>query len=324
MWKKWLNDLRQALGLNSESSKPRKKRAQLSVETLEDRRVPAVLTVNSIADDVTADDGLVTRREAIAAANDDAQTDLGDQASGADTIVFDADVFGTPQTINLGEQLSITSELTIQGTGSDQLTIDAQQNSRSFLVSSDGISTISGLTITNGASGNGGGIRNEGTLTVQDSIITRNVVSGSNAGNDGGAIFNSGSLTVERSTLSDNQVTGRFGDGGAIEGRPNSVTVIRESTLSGNFAKDDGGAIETYGQLTIIDSTISGNTAEDGGGGVRLSATGGRNATVEIVNTTISGNQGGSGGGFQISNPGNSLALRNSTITGNISGGGGG
>lgn len=43
-------------------------------ELLEDRHLMAVLTVNSIADNTTSGDGLVTLREAIIAANTDGST----------------------------------------------------------------------------------------------------------------------------------------------------------------------------------------------------------------------------------------------------------
>src|SRR5213593_1455924 len=58
------------------------------LEPLEDRTAPAVLTVNSLLDNTTAGNGLVTLREAIPAANNDTTTDLGQTGSGADTIVF--------------------------------------------------------------------------------------------------------------------------------------------------------------------------------------------------------------------------------------------
>ena len=51
-------------------------------ERLETRALLSAITVNSLADNLTAGDGLVTLREAIAAANADTTTDLGETASG--------------------------------------------------------------------------------------------------------------------------------------------------------------------------------------------------------------------------------------------------
>ena len=66
----------------------------LQFEPLEDRQLLAVLTVNSLLDNTPAGDGLVTLREAIAAANADAATDLGHTGSGADMIQFAAGLSG--------------------------------------------------------------------------------------------------------------------------------------------------------------------------------------------------------------------------------------
>ena len=60
----------------------------------------AVITVNSIADDLVGD-GMVTLREAIQAANTDTSVDGSVAGSGADTILFDATLFASPQTITL-------------------------------------------------------------------------------------------------------------------------------------------------------------------------------------------------------------------------------
>ena len=69
----------------------RRKRVDLSgfyhhprVEVLEDRHLLAVLTVNSLVDNVIAGDGVVTLREAIIAANADTATDTGEEGNGAE------------------------------------------------------------------------------------------------------------------------------------------------------------------------------------------------------------------------------------------------
>ena len=93
-----------------------------AVELLEDRRVLATLMVNSAEDPGVGSDGLVTLREALAAANSDGTTDLMESASGADTIVFDPNVFALSRTIQLASgQLSINSDLSINGPGADLL-----------------------------------------------------------------------------------------------------------------------------------------------------------------------------------------------------------
>src|SRR5262245_39424620 len=85
-------------------------RCRPQVEALEDRAVPAVLTVTTLADTSDPDDGQLSLREAIAAAN---------AQDGDDTIDFS--VTGT---IKLGSALpSLSSNVTITGPGADQLTV---------------------------------------------------------------------------------------------------------------------------------------------------------------------------------------------------------
>ena len=89
-------------------------RRRLSFQTLEDRRMLAVITVDSLLDNTT-NDGLITLREATVAANNDAVADAteGTQAgSGADTIEFAPALDGGTITLILGE-LGITESLTI-------------------------------------------------------------------------------------------------------------------------------------------------------------------------------------------------------------------
>src|SRR5262249_35702142 len=71
------------------------------LEALEDRAVPAMITVTSLLDNTTGD-GQVTLREALQAAETDKSVDGSAAGSGADTIVFDPALFaGGPQTLKL-------------------------------------------------------------------------------------------------------------------------------------------------------------------------------------------------------------------------------
>ena len=92
------------------------------LERLEDRTVPAVITVTSAADNLTVDTQ-VTLREALQAANSDTSVDGSTAGSGADTIQFAGSLAG--QTITLGgTELLISSALTINGLGASQLSIN--------------------------------------------------------------------------------------------------------------------------------------------------------------------------------------------------------
>src|SRR5262249_26462404 len=140
-----------------------------------------------------------------------------------------------------------------------------------------------------------GTVYNEGTLLVQDSRITSNVVdvlAFSIAGDGGGGgIWNeAGTLTVTNSTIADNRAPGRgvvpgYSYGGGISNFGGSVTLIG-STLTGNSAST-GGGIYSSGPLTITASVISGNTARLGdGGGIVASGSG----PIAITGSTISDN----------------------------------
>ncbi|MEH2131420.1 MAG: hypothetical protein V7K86_12450 [Nostoc sp.] len=252
--------------------------------------------------------------------------------SGKDIINFSG-LFddGLAHTISLTSSgLSITDNLTIEGTNPSLLTIKDDTADRVFDIGKGVTAAINGLTITNsynGASG-GGAISNEGSLTLSNSIITGNTVYGNDNTPDiygilfakGGGIYNTGSLTVNYSTISGNQViTSSFDGGGGIY-NTGSLTV-NYSTINDNATLEgygNGGGIYNTGTLNLSNSTISGNYTKYGGG---IYNTG----SLTVDYSTISGNQAtsggeGSGGGiFSINSSIGSaiLTLNHSTITGN-------
>ena len=229
-------------------------RRRLLAEALEPRHLLATLTVNSDLDNTIVDDGLVTLREAIIAANTDATTDLGHTGSVADTIEFESTIFGLQKTIVLaGTQLTISSDLTINGPGADMLTIHGGGTSRVFAVNDgdrDTLATVSlnGMTISGGSlSGSGGGIFTRENLSISETHITGNAASSL-----GGGIFtNGGDLNVTSSTIEGNTAS----RGGGLATR---------TTSPGNST------LENAGQVTVLNSTISGNSATNRGGGVEV------------------------------------------------------
>ena len=151
-------------------------------------------------------------------------------AGGAETITFDKTVFKTARTINLnGTQLELsdtTGTETITGPRAG-VTVNAGGNSRVFQVDAGVTAAISGLTITGGSAyadsagnyGSGGGIENDGSLTVTDSTFTNNLASGGEyaapitgaitEGSAGGAIDSQGpSLTVTNCAFTSNEAVG--------------------------------------------------------------------------------------------------------------------
>jgi predicted outer membrane repeat protein len=115
---------------------------------------------------------------------------------------------------------------------------------------------LKNLVVADGYSANyGGGIANNGTLTVIESTF-----SGNSATPGGGGIVNVGSLTITDSAFSDNSATEA---GGSIANW--GTLTITNTTFSGNTATEGGGGIQNLGTLDIINSTFSGNSAAVGG-----------------------------------------------------------
>ena len=265
----------------------------------------ATITVTSLGDD-TVGDGEVTLREAILAANSDSSVDGSVAGNGPDEIVFAT----SPGTITLGGTAlpTISDELAITGPGASQLAVDASGLSRVFEIGAGTTVLISGLTVGTGyaAAANGGGIFNEGDLTLSQVLVSGNTASGG----DGGGIHNIGTLQVTESTITTN--SGLNGGGIFNEG----TLVITDSTLSDNFSdgtSGGGGLLNENGDLTVTRSTISGNGAVSGGG---VASSGGF-SVVTIANSTISGNDATNNGGG-ITNFGGSWTITHGTITGNL------
>ena len=220
----------------------------------------SALVVTTLADEVDCTDDVVSLREALLRANG---------SVGLDEITFAPELTNSgPATImmSLGEFV-ITDETTITGPGANQLTIDAQQNSRGIHVpAGDANVTLRGLTLTGGSTTDtdGGGIRflSTGTLTLQ-----RSTLSGNTTTQDGGGLYSKdGNVVIQDSTVSGNTAPGSSGDGGGIYLNSGALTV-ENSTVSGNSVGDDGGGLySAYASVTLQNSTITNNDADRAGG----------------------------------------------------------
>ena len=150
----------------------------------------------------------------------------------------------------------------------------------------------------------GGGVSNNGMLTITNSTFSKNTAS-----RRGGGIYSVGQLRVTNTTFSGNSAS----LGGAISSPNNQGTgEVTGSTFSGNRAEGDvvsqGGAIENQGALSVVNSTFSRNSAGGGGGianGGTATIIGGNTFTAELflTNDTFSGNSASlnNGGGGIIS-----------------------
>ena len=238
---------------------------------------------------------------------------LLDVVSQADAIGFNSDLFNLTQTITLtGGELLIppNTSFSINGRGSEKLTISGNNQSRVFNVSASAELLLDGLKIAGGRTlSGGGGIINYGTLTVSNSRID------GNTGNDGGGIFNnSGIVSVLNSSLNNN--TANDGKGGGIFSFNNAKLTLTNSIVSNNQASNNGGGIDVYNaDLALVSTSVTGNTAGSNGGGINLESNQGRN--VSFNNSVISNNSAAvNGGGIQSAG---SVSLSNTSIRSNSS-----
>ncbi len=253
--------------------------------------------VTSTSDVVNANDGVLTLREAINETNSQAGTDN----------IF----FAVNGTITLSSgQLNINSDLNIYGNGAPFVTISGNNASRVFNISS-GTVLLSGLTVANGnAVGiNGGGMYNDGILTVQFCTFSNN-----RATFNGGGMYNDGTVTVTSSAFSNNIASNSGNGGGGIYN--DGTATVTSSTFSGNSTLGVGGGIRNDGTLTVTGSTFSGNSASrifGGGGGIL------NNGTLTVSGSIFSDNSANNGSGilnFNTATVTSSVFQRNTAIRG--------
>jgi Right handed beta helix region len=249
---------------------------------------------------------------------------INNAAPRGDTITFATNVTGT---ITLAGELYINKDLTIKGPGAGKLAVSGNNRNRVIYIDFAGNVRISGLTITKGNDpgnfGEGGGIDNDGNLTLTKDVVRSNftggygggidnegtlkllgsTVKGNTAHKEGGGIYNDGILTVGRSTISGNEATTTGGGIYSYTELPGDgplKATITNSTISGNFVTSatgaGGGVYNEEGLTEIRNSTITNNWApEDQGSGVANNEGSFVDVTTRVSSTIIADNPGGFG-----------------------------
>jgi hypothetical protein len=281
--------------------------------------------------------------------------------AGDDIINFNLPGAG-PHVIDLTEALpNLNSNIAIINDRAGDETVTVRRSAatgtpsfRIFTVQPGTTVTIAGLTISDGevlgttGSALGGGVRNDGTLTMRNCTLNSNTAAGGTSGTglgaagQGGALYNSGTLTLTNCIFSGNVAGGGSGNGGqrggagqggALYSNGGTATLtgcaFANNSASGGFGGSggvgQGGAIRSDGNLTLTNCSLNANSAGssqgDGqGGGIFNSG------TVSLAGCSLSGNSafsenGGVGQGGGIRSDG-TLNLINSSLLGNDARGG--
>lgn len=152
-----------------------------------------------------------------------------------------------------------------------------------------GNTTLTRLTLThsniltNTTSSNGGGIYNEGNnakATISAVRISGNAAAGVGGG-AGGGVYNNGIMTLSESSIDQN--TARTG--GGIEHSGSTLT-LTNVTISGNQAGDDGGGLYNRSSAVLTNVTIVNNAASGPDTGPNIFND---EASMAIGNSIISG-----------------------------------
>lgn len=242
--------------------------------------------------------------------------------AGADedaNLTGDLDVTASAELVGAGRESTI-----LDGAGLDRVldvrcTVDIDTSECTPAVTA----RVAGLTIRNGdaPSGRGGGFRNTGHAgggsTGPNTLLEDVRVTG-NTSTRGGGVGDEGVLTIRNCLIDHNEATVSAGGGVDTFGR----TVIEESEIANNEAAGQGGGVYNNALMAVRRTLIRANTAGTlAGGYIDI------NGLSRLENVTVTGNTAGTaGGGVACGDLLDSCEIRMShvTIYGNTSGSGGG
>ncbi len=319
---RWFNRSANRLTSASQSVRHRQVRRRrggpgLRCEALEARRLLTSYLVDTVADTI-AEDGFVSLREAIQAANTNSAVNEApagiDGSVGIDTIRF-APELGDVTILLGGTELVISDSLTISSGDASSVVIDAGDASRVLNVTSGAdIVTLRDISLTGGVQDNGGGlmISSGGRVTLDNVTVEGNEAIGPGATQGGGGIYNeNATLSILGGSIANNVASGASGSGGGLFSLAGQVTVS-ETSIQSNVANRAGGGIELVtGSLVLNDVTLGGQSSALGniagpdgsaapgnGGGLHVSGDGGSTLTlVTVTGGMVANNLAASEGG---------------------------
>lgn len=197
--------------------------------------------------------------------------------------------------------LVVSKNLTFVGKGVRNTVIDNNHQGSAVTIQNGVNAEIKKLRIKNGdatSPDEGGGVRNLGTLTLQQVTLSDNTAY------TGAGIYNQGILVLKKVTLYNNTAGGYGGGLYNASGGSAGLGNVNIQTNRANL----GGGIYSGGFLSIAESAVHGTV--DGGGIVS-------NAFLLMLNVTISGNLNPGTAGAGLAVIGGDAYLHYVTITGN-------
>ncbi len=243
---------------------------------------------------------ICTLHDQIIAANIDAPVGTCPAGDGADSIFLLRDHV-------LAEKLPpITSDITIYGNGHRV----SGDNKFGIFEVDGGRLVLRDLTLTQGASGEGGALR----LRYRGSAIADNVLFLENTATAGGAIA-AEHYNVRLEVRNSSFLRNHADEGGGAIYTNGGVIEIERSAFRGNTAVYYGGALHlANGRVRIVNSTLSRNSAIEGGG---ILVDG---AEATLSHLTLHGNKASQLRGGGIYKQAGLLYLRNSLVSGSVGG----
>ncbi len=217
-------------------------------------------------------------------------------------------IFSNPAIISAGEATMVATANSIAGSYAVTASAIGATGTPSFALTNGCPPTV----VTNGGDSGAGTLRQTIADACPGSVVTF-------AGGVASVALTSGELVIGKNlTLDGGAGVAVTRQAGSPDFRVFRVTgganVLLDSlTISGGNVADDGGGIQNFGNLTVLDSLISGNasTAGNGGGGIA------NYGTLTVDNTTIELNTASFAGGAIVLIDGGSATLSDCTLSGN-------